>query len=301
MSTNNSIILELQREAADSSISVTSLLRKSKVIATKLGLVDFLKWIDSELKGYDSSELPKYRVVFGIPKGLNPFHGWQSLDFEDAETRKNFSEIPIDSAIPPLENLILKEGKNSSGTLSYSYPPRLKQLLMGSMTYGTDVKVQISRAAIDEILNIVRDTILEWALDLEAAGITGEGLTFSQSEKISAKPVTQNIYASHIGIVSNAYDHSNVVNTQSIQSQFQLSDVKLLVDQIEKALLLFPSEEQVSLKVPLNSIQEQIDKPEPDISKISSAISAIKRICEGITGNVVAEGVISMIGSLFQG
>ena len=51
MSKNNSIVLELQTNAVDPDWSVTSLLRKSLMIAKKLGLEEFEEWISNELNG----------------------------------------------------------------------------------------------------------------------------------------------------------------------------------------------------------------------------------------------------------
>ena len=47
-----SLVLELQKEALDQSVSTLSLLRKSLVVATKLKLQDFKDWIASEINGY---------------------------------------------------------------------------------------------------------------------------------------------------------------------------------------------------------------------------------------------------------
>ena len=42
----SSLVEELQRDALDSKIYVSDLLRKSLVVATKLNLADFSKWVE---------------------------------------------------------------------------------------------------------------------------------------------------------------------------------------------------------------------------------------------------------------
>ena len=67
------IVLQLQQESLDRSVSVTDLLRKSLVIARKLKLCEFESWINSELRGYGPQEkIPDYRRVKGSVKFWNP-------------------------------------------------------------------------------------------------------------------------------------------------------------------------------------------------------------------------------------
>jgi hypothetical protein len=49
----------------------------------------------------------------------------------------------------------------------------------------------------------IKDKVLEWALALERAGVTGDGMTFSVKDKEIAQTVTFNIYGSQIGQLSN--------------------------------------------------------------------------------------------------
>ncbi len=59
-----SLVQELQRLASSSTSALPELLRKAKLVAFKLGLDDFQKWIDFELEGYkDIKDIPLYRIV----------------------------------------------------------------------------------------------------------------------------------------------------------------------------------------------------------------------------------------------
>lgn len=46
------IVIELQQEALKSDFDILNLLRKAYLVARKLKLNEFEKWIDSELNGY---------------------------------------------------------------------------------------------------------------------------------------------------------------------------------------------------------------------------------------------------------
>jgi hypothetical protein len=47
-----SLIEELQHDALNSNVRVGDLLRKAKIIAVKLDLPEFEKWVENELNGY---------------------------------------------------------------------------------------------------------------------------------------------------------------------------------------------------------------------------------------------------------
>ncbi len=54
------IVLELQKDSLDQNVRVPDLLRKALVVAKKLKITEFEKWINNELNGYsESDEIPK--------------------------------------------------------------------------------------------------------------------------------------------------------------------------------------------------------------------------------------------------
>jgi hypothetical protein len=62
------IIAQIQKDTLDHKIAVSTLLRKVKLTAAKLGLPQIENWVDKELKGYgQSDELPRYREIQGTP------------------------------------------------------------------------------------------------------------------------------------------------------------------------------------------------------------------------------------------
>ena len=66
-----SLIQNLIDEAQDDSTSVSSLLRKAKVLAYKLKNDPLLSWINHELDGYAEREkVPSYRVLRPINTGF---------------------------------------------------------------------------------------------------------------------------------------------------------------------------------------------------------------------------------------
>ncbi len=57
-------------------VGVADLLRKALLVAKKLGLGEFEKWVSKELAGYETvAEIPDYREVKGQLKAFNPHQG----------------------------------------------------------------------------------------------------------------------------------------------------------------------------------------------------------------------------------
>ena len=60
----NSIVLELQKEAIDSDIDISNLLRKTFLIAKKLEINELEHWVNLELNGYgEKDDKPDYRTI----------------------------------------------------------------------------------------------------------------------------------------------------------------------------------------------------------------------------------------------
>src|SRR4051794_26418521 len=77
-----SLVQELQRLALDSNTNVRELLRRAKVVATRLDLNDAHAWIDHEIGGYHApQDVPAYRVVPSQLEVQNPYHGWHPVDW----------------------------------------------------------------------------------------------------------------------------------------------------------------------------------------------------------------------------
>src|SRR5690554_1620277 len=99
----NSLVLEIQNEIINNMVSITTILRKALILATKLELTDFEEWINYELRGYPTlDKLPKYRIVAGAMKAWNPFHGFLPIHFKGKKEAEMFSSKPLYDSITQL-------------------------------------------------------------------------------------------------------------------------------------------------------------------------------------------------------
>jgi len=189
------IVLQLQKQALDGNIRVTDLLRKALVVAKKLNISEFEKWVSLELNGYENSlEVPEYRQVIGQPKAWNPYHGWQPIYCNENNIAESLSKRGCTQCIAEVENLVRNTDDNASLQMPYStQQASVICKLIGDLT---EVTLMVSITAMIRILDAVRNIILEWAMKLENDGILGKGMSFTTEEKERAS-MNQEININH--------------------------------------------------------------------------------------------------------
>jgi hypothetical protein len=157
----NSIVLDLQRDALDTKVRVSDLLRKALVVARKLGLQDFQRWIEVELNGYgDAKEVPQYRVVTGRVRAWNPYQGWIPIIFKDPKEAEIASTRPCGQSIAELENLIARS--SDDGSYHMPFPPSVQHSICRAIGFATDVSLFTDQASlvrtVDGVYPILRTT-----------------------------------------------------------------------------------------------------------------------------------------------
>lgn len=190
-----SLISELQSDSINEKISLEVLLRKVYLVSRKLELNDFSDIIIKELEGYrvfeednsDCERIPSYRLVKGCLKSFNPVYGWTPVIIDDQSLEQAITVRYMYQSITELQDLYNAE-VDPIIFLSGEMNARLSK---GSDGVLTQFGVCLSHASIGHILNSVRNLILRWVLDLEFAGITGDGVQFSDQEIETANANTE--------------------------------------------------------------------------------------------------------------
>jgi len=113
------------------------------------------------------------------------------------EVQEQISESPIVNSVAEIEALSKRDGR-----LSITFPPEAQQALPEAFGLNTEFICFFERSRLDGILDEVRNQVLRWAIALDKAGVRGDGLTFTSSEKEKAHTV---FHANHltIGVVGN--------------------------------------------------------------------------------------------------
>ena len=296
-----SLVLDLQQEAYNSDNSISSLLRKAYAVARKLKVEEFEQWIYSELYGYrcDYDEIPDYRLVTGDLRGLNPYHGWVPAIIDNNELAQILSTRRIPDPITSLE--VLVNGESNSLTIKFSNDVR-KQIAKWAKN-NTDFCMFIGKSQVEAILETVRNIVLDWSLRLEDDGIMGEDMKFTEVEKIAAqeKNYTVNNYfgdISHSQIQQNSNGSTQSMINEEFDIQKVIDLVKLLKDNYDQ--IDYKSNEKVEIQAQINTIEAQLQSTKPNHAIINESFITIRNVLEGVTGSLLASGLIHHLG-LFIG
>jgi hypothetical protein len=102
---------------------------------------------------------------------------------------------------------------------------RMVSQLLDAPFQNIEVYWVLQRSQIVEILDAVRNTILEWSLRLESEGILGDDLSFSDNEKqkASSSTVIQHVETFNLQGVLGSVTDSTV--TQNLQMTVQKNDL----------------------------------------------------------------------------
>jgi hypothetical protein len=289
----HSLIDDLQLDAADASVSVSTLLRKALVVAARLGVEDVPEWINRELSGYYGvDEIPRYRIVRGRVRA-KLMHRLIDVQFDTNEFEKNVSERRIDSSIADLESMLSEEG-----TLTITYPAEAQAILRQIYdSPGTQFLCVIERARIASILDQIRNEVLRWAIALDKAGVRGEGLSFSQVEKEKAHGiVVHNAGAITIGNIGDVSNHSNVAagHHPQVGSLISSTDLQALLKEVRTYIpsIIEPADGGTSkLNTALAELDEASQLAPVTLNKVRPPLHRILEVLGNMSQTVITTGL----------
>ncbi len=217
------IVLQLQQLAADGETSAGDLIRKARMVATKLKLTEFNDWLGHELHGYSAeTKVPEYRVMHGDLRARNPMNGVLMPVRFDPDLTEKFSRVECRESIGSLEELLNAE----SDSLQVPFMPRELAIVHSLMDEFDRTWVlpfrRISPSQLTAIVDRVRSTILDWALELEAKGILGDEMTFTPDEQQRAANIHIGSFQGILGDVT----HSTV--SQNLEMNVSRNDFESL-------------------------------------------------------------------------
>lgn len=294
-----SLVLDLQQEVLKPDCDILNSLRKAHLIAAKLKLTEFDSWIMSELNGYDRSQLPppKYRTIRGALKARNPYNGWIPVQCPDNRTE----ELLCSKTLPMSISEIIELSSRSSGAFRMQLPAEVANWIMESseMPIPMQIVLSVSTHYLKSIIEQVKNCLLEWTIKLEATGILGEDMRFSQEETNMAKEIPQQINNYYGTVVNGDVSQSQVVSGDHNSIAFnygQASDLmKKVRDSIEREQL---SDEDRESAVELISEAEAkiAEQKKPGI--IQAALSGLRDFLVAGGANVTAALVVQYLQTL---
>lgn len=227
-----SLLREIQSAATDNAVPLETLLRKCRILASRLKHDEFKDWVQSELDGYrNGKELPDYRMMHGNCFGH--FGGAFGSGLRNApipnscipeEFREMLTTIQMRDGVGALEFLLKSEGEN----LQFPWPAETS-MLFGAKIYERVHLMQawlaVPKTFVAGILSTVRTRVLNFALEIEVQN-PDAGEAPANSTPIAQANVSQ---------IFNTYVYGNAANvssgngnSQSAQFTINKGDLKSL-------------------------------------------------------------------------
>lgn len=296
-----SIVLELQNEIVSSNCDVVNVLRRAHLIAKKLKLTDIDQWIQYELNGYpDQDSCPEYRKIYGSLKAYNVYNGWISTLIQDKELEKKICEMKLINSITEIISLCKSSEKDLMIVFAGEKIALLNELFDSPLPMN--YALFISKTAVKDIEEKVKNTILEWTLKLESEGIVGENMIFSEKEKDYAVniPQTVNNYYGNTSVINSPSDNVQIVSGSENTVSFSYGNVKEVIDAVEKMIneTNLSKEDIETATELLTDIKLKIEEKKNPCT-IKYALVGLEKFLVNI-GSTVAVGLIqAKLNSLF--
>ena len=295
------LVEELQQKLLDHHLSTLESLRLALYVAKKLKLSDLEEWVNAELNGYkDPIKIPSYRHIPCQLKGWkNIRNRWESISFEETEKENLFSKTPIGQGIDELEHLCSRKLSHHDG-LKIHLSKDLEAQIIKGLYPGippSEVALILDVTHIKGIVEKVRSLLLSWSLDLESAGVKGEGMNFSDKEREAAKGVSiTNNYHAEAQTIVQEMKHSNIMQANRVSSQSFMQkafDAKLLIKMVEEIsaqveLINLSINQKSEIKSDLTTLHSQATSSNPKFSIIKESLLSLKNIFENATGECAA-------------
>jgi hypothetical protein len=165
-----SLLREIQGDLSNEFCDVTTVLRKCKILAARLGSEEFSRWIDWELNGYpDSQPLPGYRCL-----GASCYASFMNTAWR-VEGQAVLWEVIPQQAREALQNIQYREGIAKAKAFVEKgckiNRPDVAIRLQGKMFPGLNcfaAWLTISGGEFEQLFSTIKNRILDFVLKIEA-------------------------------------------------------------------------------------------------------------------------------------
>lgn len=294
------LVLDLQHEVLKADCDILNALRKAHLIAVKLKLHEFDKWIHAELNGYEENQdlIPEYRRVRGQLKAWNPYHGWIPVILQDSKLENVLCSRKLSDSVSDILELYSKtEGKF---IMTYSGDVAQKLDSMCNAPFQTNYSLHMSNHMLKSIVEKVKNCLLEWTMKLESEGILGENMQFNQEETTTAKSIPQQINNYYGPVVQGDVSGSQIVtgdnNTVTYNAAEASAALKEIRDSLESEIIIGEDKAcAIEILEEISSKIEQNKKP----GVIKAALVGLRDFVLSVGANVTAALIAAKIQGLF--
>jgi hypothetical protein len=323
------LLRQLQDDAVNSQVDMTTLFRKARVLAARLKNPEFEQWIKHEMDGYpEEANLPAYRIL-RVDSKAYLIIGWMQIPSAAvmaSQIPEEFRDYATTCYLhgPVSELTALVANRNGEQRELQSFWPQEVAINFGGVGYGDGrhpvqcLKAwqEISRARVAGIIETVRNKLLGFVLRIEAeapgAGEAAPGQVPVPQEKVTqifhtyvsggvahignqdshGGANTLHVGSMHDSQIQQAGESSTQSGTFSRGSQGRV-DVEKLVDTLSEHLGELNLDERTRRKAEtqIATIKVQMEDAEPNVAIVAEAGKTLRNVTEGVIGNFIASAL----------
>ena len=262
--------------------------------AVKLGLGAVEDWVEQELTGYKTADVPDYRIIYGRPMSQNPVRGWEQI----GGAVENLSKRQVAQSIASIEELI-KSVDQPGATIHFPFSDQVvKRLNESNGVHGWLAALEVDKSVLKGILDQVRTKVLDWSLSMEKVGVKGSEFDFDQAEKLKAQSASTTINIGNIGAFTGNLGSGNVAADISARD-VDVTRIGEMISQLRPHVreLGLPEPDVGRLETKLDEIQTALSKGTPT-GVLRGLLVDVKNILIGGAGNLVATGALSVLNAV---
>lgn len=304
-------VKDLVFDLTNGEVSLTDSMLKVKVIAARIQSDRLRIWVNSELNGYSSIEVPSYREVPTVVQGtvvqiigdkmLRRPGQTMPIEYLNKEVRDKIMSNRLAMGIGQLEEMLTPDGQHI-----VPLPQVVCQMLSERVPNGyIEACWQvIERSSVKGILTSIKSKLLDFVIELEPA------LEDKQVAEGDAQATVEKIFERTIGEVSGTVNTINCTfgdgSTQAINigdhaaqavstnddanirySDDERSRLQSFINEVSSAVedMSLEEDDRDDLKLEIDRLQRQIQRESPRASVIDGALSTMHSILAGVTGN----------------
>lgn len=314
-------------ELSDSNQSLVNPLLKTKVIATRIGNSELLKWVNNELNGYNgitkNSDLPSYRIAkanssctLKVGYGIQENTPIPIAYLKDDDLRDFFIKFPLVDGVQTLETYTHNPksdtlGKNLSVDFWKMVTTELRKA--GANITVTNINVTTSISSITQTLSEIRSKFLDLMLAIETEFPNVPDISSSTAEQKSELNDKITLILKQVNITNSGDGSSiNTGNDSAINSasgeniqqeinftQEQTQKIQDLISELKSALINEDFEEKSDVELEIQRVENQLKKQEPKSTIVKQSLETIKGFLLSVSANAwtgpIVEGIKNLL------
>jgi AbiTii-like protein len=159
-------------------------------------------------------------------------------------------------------------------------------------TTGWNCDLVVAPNELARIIDKVRNLVLDWALNLQKAGIMGSEVSFNEAEKEKAHAASTTINIGSIGTMAGNIGQGNISGNNTIR----MEQVQSILDQLKPHVSTLSAEGAgETLGERIAALENAIKQRDPDVSAVRGFMIDLRNTLTGAAGNLIASGAVSAL------